>query len=137
MDECALWNSEIAGGGLSSNFCNNMSNSLWIYDVAGQHCGTFSSLGLDAWPKQLKGGPRHDIVLLSRSSQDEVTQAAILHFQDHLPLEYPSDREYYEEIFDTRNYRYKNDLAERVAVGQMHSDAWKEALQKPKLITLV
>lgn len=59
-----------------------------------------------------------------------MTQAAILHFQDHVPLEYPSDREYYEEIFDTRYYSYKkdwalnvmlvrweNDLVERVAVG--------------------
>ncbi|TVY12570.1 hypothetical protein LARI1_G009629 [Lachnellula arida] len=150
MDQCALWNSEIAGGGLSSYFCNNMSYSLWIYDDAGQHCGTFSSLGRDSWPKQRKDGPRHDIVLLSRSSQDKVTQAAILHFQDHLPLEYPSDREYYEEIFDTRHYRYKNDwalnvmlvrwendLVERVTVGQMHADAWKEAHQKSKLITLV
>ena len=56
-------------------------------------------------------------------------------------MEYPSDREYYEETFNTRHYKYKNDwalnvmlvlwqdgLAECVAVGQMHTDAWKEAL---------
>ena len=90
---------------------------------------------------QRKDSPLHDLVLLSRSSQDEVTQTAIQHFQDHLPLEYPSDREYYEETFNTRHYKYKNDwalnvmlvlwqdgLAECVAVGQMHTDAWKEAL---------
>lgn len=149
LDQCALWNSEIAGGGLSSYFRNNTSHSLWIYDVAGQHCGTFSSLELDAWPKQRKDGSRHDIVLLSRSSQGEVTQAAITRFEDHPPLEYPSASEYYEEIFDTRYYRYKsdwalnvmlvrweNDSAERVAVGQMHADAWKEALEKSKLIIL-
>ena len=150
MDQCALWNSKMDGGGLSSYFCNQMSHSLWIYNDAGQHRGTFSSLGRDSWPKQGKDGPRHDIVLLSRSSQHKVTQTAILHFQDHLPLEHPSEREYYEEIFDTRYYGYKNDwalnvmlvrwendLAERVAVGQIHADAWKKAYQKSKLITLV
>lgn len=150
MDQCALWNSEVPGGGLSNYFRNNMSQSLWIYDVAGRHCGTLPNVGLDAWPTQCKDSPLHDLVLLSRSSQDEVTLAAIQHFQDHLPLEYPSDREYYEEIFDTRYYKYKNDwalnvmlvrwkgdMAERVAVGQMHADAWKEAFQESRLITLV
>ena len=149
MDKCALWNSEIAGGGLGAYFCNKMSHSLWIYDIAGQHCGTFLGLGQDEWPTQRKDGLRHEIVLLSRSSQDEVTEAAILHFQDHLPLEYPSEREYYEEIYDTRHYRYKNDwalnvmlvrwendLAERVAVGQMHADTWKGAIQESRLIIL-
>lgn len=150
VDRCALWNSEIAGGGLSNYFRNHMSHSLWIYDVSGRHCGTFPGFGVHEWSTQFKNSLRYDMVLLSRNSQGEVTRTAIQHFQGHDLLEYPSDREYYEEIFDTRYYKYKsdwalnvmlvrweNDLAERVAVGHMHADAWNEALQEPKLIKLV
>ena len=150
MHQCALWNSEKAGGGLSNYFRNNLPHSLWIYDAAGQHCGTLFGLRLDAWLTQGNDGHRHDLILLSRSHQDEVTQTAIRRFQSHLPLEYPSDREYYEEIFDTRHYKYKSawglnimlvrwegGLAERVAVGQMHADAWNTTLQELKIITLV
>lgn len=150
IHHCALWNSKIAGDGLSDYFRHNASCSLWIYDVSGRHCGTLHGFERDAWLTSCNDNPRHDLVLLSRNSQDEVTQAAIQHFQDHLPLEYPSNKEYYEEIFDTGHYYYKKDwalnimlvrsnngLAERVAVGQMHTDAWNEELQEPSLITLV
>ncbi|KAJ6786759.1 hypothetical protein PWT90_11079 [Aphanocladium album] len=150
MDQCSLWISKITGGGLSHYFRNKIAHSLWIYDAAGQHCGTLPGFGLDARPMPGKDRPPHYLVLLSRSSQDEVTQSAIQHSQDHLPLEYPSEREYYEEIFDTRHYKYKNDwalnvmlvrwengLARRVAVGQLHADAWNKAFQESRLITLV
>lgn len=150
MNQCALKNDYKAGRDLSNYFRNQISHSLWIYDASGHHCGTIPSFGLDEWSTQLKNGIRCDLVLLSRSSQDEVTQTAIHQFQDHLPPEYPSAREYYEEIFDTRHYNYKEDwalnvmlvrwgngLAERVAIGQIHVDAWDEALQKSNLIILV
>ena len=150
MEQCALWDDQLAGGGLSSYFRNHMSHSLWIYNSAGHHCGTLCGIWPDEWSAQGKHGPRHDLVLLSHSNQDEVTQTTIQNYQDHLPLEYPSDREYYEEIFDTRHYKYKSDwalnimlvrwdngLAERVAVGQMHVDAWERTVQESKLITLI
>lgn len=149
LDQCALWNGEIAGGGLSSYFRNQVSHSFWIFDSAGQHCGTLPGIWPDEWPTREKEISRYDLVLLSRSAQDEVTETAWQDYKDYLPLEYPSDSEYYEEIFDTRHYKYKTDwalnimlirwgngLAERVAVGQMHVDAWKSPLEETKLITL-
>lgn len=79
-----------------------------------------------------------------------VTQATIVDSRHLLPLEYPSAREYYEEIFDTNHYTYKKDwalnvmlirwkdgFAERIPIGQLHADAWKDAHQNSKLITLV
>ncbi|KAH6646792.1 heterokaryon incompatibility protein-domain-containing protein [Truncatella angustata] len=150
IDQCALWNGDKAGINLSDYFRNNMSHSSWIYDSSGQHCGTLDAFKLDAEITPCKNYPRYDLVLLSRSGQGEVTQAAIEHFQDRLPPEYPFNVEYYEEIFDTRHYsyktdwalnimlvRWKNNLAERVAIGQMHVDSWNEALQESSLITLV
>ncbi|KAI5458909.1 heterokaryon incompatibility protein-domain-containing protein [Mariannaea sp. PMI_226] len=150
MDQCAWWNGDVAGGGLSSYFRNNMSSSLWVYDASGHHCGTLPGFGVDAWSAEGKNRLRHDLVLVSHCSQDEVTQSAMQDFQNNLPLEYPSDKEYYEEIFDARYYKYKSDwalnvilvrwkgtLAERVAVGQIHADAWDGTVQEVKLITLV
>lgn len=150
LDQCAVWDGELTGGGISNYSRNHTSFCSWIYDIAGKHCGTLAGLRPDMWPAQCKSGFRHDLVLLSRSSQREVTQGAVQDFQDCLPLEYPTATEYYEEIFDTRHYIYKNDwalnimlvrwengLAERVAVGQMHADAWNEDLQESRLITLV
>jgi hypothetical protein len=150
IDLSDLGSSEMSVKGFSYYFRNNISHSLWIYDAAGRHCGTFPGLSLDLLSVQTKESYRHDLVLLSHSVQDEVTETAIKHYKDHLPLEYPSHREYYEEIFDTSCYKFKpnwalnimlvrwdNGLAERVAVGQMHADAWKEAVQVSRLIKLV
>ncbi|KAK8085481.1 HET-domain-containing protein [Apiospora hydei] len=150
LDQCGLWDSEKAGSGLSRYFRNIASNSLWIYDGSGKHCGKLSGLSPDSWRAQCGDHhTRHELVLLSRSIQDEVTQAAIQAFRGGFPPEYASAWEYYEDVFDTRCYSYKRDwalnimlvrwedgVAERVAVGQMHADAWNEARQESKVITL-
>ncbi|KAL0943462.1 heterokaryon incompatibility protein [Colletotrichum truncatum] len=108
----------------------------WIYDKAGHHCGTLR--GIDFWISQYDK-ENWEIVLLSRSFQDEVTQADIDAYP-HLPLEYPSRTEYYEDIFDTSFFNYKTGWAlnimlvdrkgawvERLAIGQIHVDAWESA----------
>ncbi|KAK7932234.1 heterokaryon incompatibility protein-domain-containing protein [Apiospora marii] len=150
LDQCAVWDGDLAGGGISNYFRNHTSFCSWIYDAGGKHCGTLTGLRPDVWSAQCDSSSRHDLVLLSRSSQREVMQAAVQDFQEYLPPEYPTAREYYEEIFDTRHYIYKdnwalnimlvrweNGLAERVVVGQMHADAWNEDHQESSLITLV
>ncbi|KFA45491.1 hypothetical protein S40293_10281 [Stachybotrys chartarum IBT 40293] len=105
MDECALWENEMDGGGLSNYFRNQVSHSLWIFDAAGHHCGTFPSYRPNEFPLyDDNGGSHHEMILLSRSVQDEVSDLDVRDFQNHLPMEYPSAREYYEEIFDSRYY---------------------------------
>ncbi|KAJ4124393.1 hypothetical protein NW754_000090 [Fusarium falciforme] len=92
----------------------------------------------------------YEFVLLSRSDQDKIIQADVDGYRDHLPPEYPSADEYYEEIFDTSIYQYKGwwalnillverkgDLSQRLAVGQLHADAWDAARQKMKSFVLV
>ncbi|KAF2188869.1 hypothetical protein K469DRAFT_724234 [Zopfia rhizophila CBS 207.26] len=118
----------------SNSFRNALRCSLWIYDRDGHHCGTIQGTNLP-WV-QSRHTTHCEFVLLSRTDQDEVTQANIEVYRDNLPLEYHSSSEFYEGIFDTGRYRYKRwcalnillvewkgDFAERVAVRQMHSNA--------------
>ncbi|KAI3316514.1 HET-domain-containing protein [Xylariaceae sp. AK1471] len=124
----------------NSLYCN-----MWIYDKAGCHCGTLYGL-TESWTKE-HNRFQCELVLLARSDQDKVTDGDIEASKNHLPLEYMSSRQYYEEVFDTSSYGYrrswalnvmliewKESFAERIAVGQMHADAWDTALQKSKRI---
>ncbi|KAK7943328.1 HET-domain-containing protein [Apiospora aurea] len=109
---CALWDSEKADGGLSHYFRNIASNSVWICDGSGKHCGKLSGLSPDSWRAQCGDRhARHELVLLSRSIQDEVAQAAIEAFRGRFPPEYASAREYYEDVFDMDCYNYNKDWA--------------------------
>ncbi|KAK8044395.1 hypothetical protein PG993_004419 [Apiospora rasikravindrae] len=86
IDQCALWDSEKPGGGLSHYFHNIASNSLWIYDSSSKHCGKLSGLTSDSWRAHfMNQHSRHAFVLLSRSIQDEVTQAALDAFRGGFP----------------------------------------------------
>ncbi|KAF4986249.1 hypothetical protein FDECE_16050 [Fusarium decemcellulare] len=129
----------------SNSFINTLRGQLWIYDATGHHCGSLR--GPETWAPS--ADVVYEFVLLSRSDQDKVTQADVDGYRDNLPLEYPSAEEYYEEIFDTSVYghkqwwalnillvEWKGDLAERVAVGQLHVDAWPTS-QKMKSFVLV
>lgn len=130
--------------GVSSFFKRAIRGVTWIYDVAGHHCGTlwesFDSI-------KCRDTDLLEFVLLSHCDQDEVTQADIEAYQDRLPLEYPSSREYFEEIFDTARFERKpgwalnillveknGDFAERVAIGQIHVDAWN--MLRPEMNTV-
>lgn len=130
----------------SDSFTNSLRGQLWIYDAAGHHCGTLR--GFNSW----KPGPDaiYEFVLLSRSDQDKVIQADVDGYRDHLPLEYPSADEYYEEVFDASIYQHKRwwalnillverkgDLSQRLAVGQLHADAWHGCSLKMKTFVLV
>ncbi|KAI8660883.1 HET domain-containing protein [Fusarium keratoplasticum] len=130
----------------SDSFTNTLRGQLWIYDAAGHHCGTLR--GFNSWNPCPDSA--YEFVLLSRSDQDKIIQADVDGYRDHLPLEYPSADEYYEEIFDTSIYQYKSwwalnillverkeDLSQRLAVGQLHADAWDAAKQKMKSFVLV
>ncbi|RTE74076.1 hypothetical protein BHE90_011484 [Fusarium euwallaceae] len=130
----------------SDSFKNTLRGQLWIYDAARHHCGTLR--GFPSW--QPHPDSIYEFILLSRSDQDKVTQADVDGYRDHLPLEYPSADEYYEEVFDTSIYPYKSwcalnillverkgDLSQRIAVGQLHADAWDSTSQKMNRFVLV
>ncbi|KAF3804279.1 hypothetical protein GCG54_00000630 [Colletotrichum gloeosporioides] len=122
----------------SRYFRGNLTRAGWVYDSNGRHCGTLRGINFSKYHDQEKW----EIILLSRSDQDEVLQANIdATPSTDLPPEYPSAKEYYEEIFDTTAYKYRRWWAlnimlverkgmwvERVAVGQIHADAWESAL---------
>lgn len=123
-------------------------NQAWLSDTAGHHCGTLT--GIESWPpKHSYDITKYDLVLLSRSHQRVVTEADIKANLKHLPLEYPSSHEYYEEIFDTYHYpltedwsmnimlvEWKGEYAERVAIGQIHENAWERSNPQRKFIRL-
>ncbi|RSL69976.1 hypothetical protein CEP54_001941 [Fusarium duplospermum] len=130
----------------SDSFTNTLRGQLWIYDAAGHHCGTLR--GFASW--QPCSDSVYEFILLSRSDQDKVTQADVEGYRDRLPLEYPSANEYYEEVFDTSIYQYKSwcalnillverkgDLSQRLAVGQLHADAWDSTSQEMRSFVLV
>jgi hypothetical protein len=120
--------------------------SSWLYDNRGHHCGVIFGL----YPPSLSSiQSQCEIVELSRCDQDEITQADVDAYLDHLPPEYPSAAEYYGEIFDAAHYSYKRcwavnvlllewkgRVAERLAIGQIHADAWDKAHQGIKQIAL-
>ncbi|KAI3340374.1 HET-domain-containing protein [Ustulina deusta] len=121
--------------------------SMWIHDKAGRHCGTLYGL-TESWTQE-HDSTQCELVLLACSDQDKVTDADIETCKNHLPLEYPSSSQYYEQVFDTGSYGYRRwwafnimliewreSFAERVAIGQIHADAWDTALQKSKKIVL-
>ncbi|KAF3009218.1 hypothetical protein E8E14_008061 [Neopestalotiopsis sp. 37M] len=151
LKQTNLRNDEVAGGAKTrADLRRHYKFSVWIYDVNDQHCGTLHSCDVASKKKLDEKTHRHDLIMLSRCTQGQVTAACVQKNQNSLPLEYPSDREYYEEIFDTRHYCYKNEwainvmlvrwedgFAERVSVGQMHVDAWDESLQKSTVVTLI
>ncbi|EEU42846.1 uncharacterized protein NECHADRAFT_84122 [Fusarium vanettenii 77-13-4] len=130
----------------SDSFTNTLRGQLWIYDTAGHHCGTLR--GIDSWKPC--SNSVYEFVLLSRGDQDKIIQADVEIYRDHLPPEYPSADEYYEEIFDISIYQHssfwalnimlverKGDLSQRLAVGQLHVDAWDSTSQKTKRFFLV
>lgn len=123
-------------------------NQWWINDSTSHHCGTLT--GITSWPPSSYDITKYDVVLLSRSYQKVVTEASIKASLDHLPLEYPSSYEYYDEMFDPDHYpltedwsmnimlvEWKGECAERVAIGQIHVNAWKKLGSERKLVLLV
>ena len=133
----------------SDFFENRLRGCLWVYGSSGQHCGTIKGMSSDDLPEEMDD---YALVLLSASDQDRVSQADVEAYRDRLPPEYPSSKEYYEEIFDTKTYGYKEcwalnvllvrwldgeSVAERVAVGQIHADAWVRMHPQQKAIVLV
>lgn len=130
----------------SDFFRNSIRSHLWIYDSMHQHCGTIRGMSSGELPAEIDD---YALVLLSVIDQEEVSPADVATYRDHLPLEYPSSEEYYEEIYDTKHYsykdcwalnillmRWKDSVAERMAVGQMHADAWDRAHQQQRAIIL-
>jgi hypothetical protein len=128
---------------------NWLFNKVWIYDSANHHCGTMT--GLESWPLSSNFQmAKYELVLLSRCHQMVITKEHIESNLNRLPLEYPSSQEYYDEIFDTYHYRptvdcaanimlieWKgDDYAVRIAIGQIHVDAWENTDAKKKLVRL-
>ncbi|KAF4837660.1 hypothetical protein CGCSCA4_v011867 [Colletotrichum siamense] len=130
----------------SPYFRGNLTCAGWLYDSNGRHCGTLRGINFSEHHDQEKW----EMILLSRNDQDEVLQADIdATPSTNLPLEYPSAKEYYEEIFDTTAFKYrrwwalnimlverKGSWVERVAVGQVHADAWESALGRSSTQTI-
>ncbi|KFY24758.1 hypothetical protein V491_02032 [Pseudogymnoascus sp. VKM F-3775] len=123
-------------------------NKMWIYDIENHHCGTLS--GREPSQDNLSDDiSKHELILLSRCYQDVVTDADIETSLDRLPTEYPQSQEYYQAAFDTSRYVPTMDWALnvmlverregyyiRMAVGQIHSDAWEKAGPCKKLVRL-
>ena len=120
----------------------------WIFDGNGRHCGTLYGLR-STWTKS--HNPRLcELILLSSFSQGEVKPEDINAHRANLPLEYPSSEDYYNEVFDTSHYKYtkcwaynimliewNGKFAMRVAIGQIHVDAWAALGSPTKMIALV
>ncbi|KIM96766.1 hypothetical protein OIDMADRAFT_204534 [Oidiodendron maius Zn] len=131
-----------------SRFRRGFSNQAWLYDTAGHHCGTLT--GIESWPPEHSyDTKKYDLVLLSWSYQRVVTEADIKASLKHLPLEYLSSHEYYDEIFDTYHYQvtedwsrnimlieWRGEYAERVAIGQIHANAWERSNPQRKVVRL-
>ena len=107
--------------------------------------------GLESWPLSSNFQmAKHELVLLSRCHQKVITKEDIESSLNRLPLEHPSSQEYYDEIFDTYHYKptvdwaanimlieWKgDDYAVRIAIGQIHVDAWENIDAKKKLVRL-
>lgn len=152
LKQTNLRNDEGADGVKSRRlqFIRHSKYSVWIYDVDGQHCGTLHQFDAASKKTLDEKTYRHDLIMLSKSTQGQVTAADFQIYRNHLTEEYSSERDYYEEIFDTHHYCYKSEwainvmlvrwkdgFAERVSAGQMHVDAWNESLQKSTVITLI
>lgn len=133
---------------LSSKLKHYFFNQGWIYDTASHHCGTL--IGIESWPPDpAHETSKYELLLLSRCHQKIVTAADIEANLDRLPPEHPSHQEYYDEIFDTCYYtptedwamnimlvEWKGDYAVRVAVGQIHADAWENSNPQRKFVRL-
>jgi hypothetical protein len=122
--------------------------NLWIFDDDGRHCGIFYGL-LSTWA-DFHNPSLCELILLSSFCQTEVKQEDINAYRASLPREYPSSNDYYNEISDTSQFRHMScwannimliewsgSLARRVAVGQIHVDAWRALGSSTKLIALV
>ncbi|KAI1332853.1 heterokaryon incompatibility protein-domain-containing protein [Xylariaceae sp. FL0255] len=133
--------------GISDFFKTRLMQDLWVYDNAGHHCGTFKNMNRSS--ATLAEITSLELVLLSRSDQDEIREADVEKCRDRLPPEYPSSLEYYQEVFDTTHYRYKRwwnlnimllkwegGVAQRIGVGFMHTDAWDKQTEVVKEIVL-
>jgi hypothetical protein len=123
-------------------------HNAWIFDGKGRHCGTLHGL-YSNWTN-FHNPHLCELILLSSFSQKEVKPEDIEAHRDSLPLEYPSSDDYYNEIFDTLHYKYTNswaqnillvewsgNLARRVAIGQIHVDAWTTLGSLTKMIALI
>jgi hypothetical protein len=79
---------------------------IQIYDSKGLRCGNLH--GIDSVLENSYDSSLCEFILLSRCNQKEISQTDVSKYQDSLPLEYPSSREYYEQTFDTNSYQYKS-----------------------------
>lgn len=92
---------------------------------------------------------KYDLVLLCWSQKKVVTEANIKSNLKGLPLEDPSSQEYYDQMFDTYHYpltedwsmnvmlvQWKGEYAKRVAIGQIHADAWERSNPRRKFVRL-
>ncbi|XPS69004.1 hypothetical protein M3J09_001284 [Ascochyta lentis] len=122
-------------------------NDAWILDGNGRHCGTLYGLR-STWTK-FHNPDLCELILLSNFSQREVKPEDVDAHRASLPLDCPSSHDYYNEVFDTFHYKYTEfwaqnimlvewveHLATRVAVGQIHIDAWAALGSSTKLIAL-
>ncbi|KFY27548.1 hypothetical protein V493_03429 [Pseudogymnoascus sp. VKM F-4281 (FW-2241)] len=123
-------------------------NKVWVYDIEDHHCGTLT--GDESLQANLGDDiSKYELILLSRCYQDVVTDADIEANSDRLPPEHPRSQEYYQAVFDTSRYvptvdwalnvmlvERKESYFLRVAVGQIHGDAWKKAGPCKKLVWL-
>jgi hypothetical protein len=125
-----------------------MKYNVSIYDRDGRRCGAL--YGLDSTWTQFHDPNLCELVLLSRCGQDEVCPADIVAHQDRLPPEHPSSGDYYNQIFDTSCFGYtefwalnvmliawEGRFATRVAIGEIHVDAWKATPSSVKMIALI
>ena len=119
----------------------------WIYDNDHHHCGTLYGANTD-WPRD-HDVPSCELILLSRCRQEEITAADIDEHRHELPPEYLSSSDYYRDVFDTSIFEYaeiwainvmliesKGEFSRRIAVGQMHSDALRNASGYTRIVTL-
>jgi hypothetical protein len=119
-----------------------------IYDSGQHRCGTLT--GFDHSWIQSHDLSNCELVLLSYSQQRVVTDTDVQRSIDRLPLEYPSATDYYDEVFDAKYYssterwamnvmlvEWIDGLAYRLAIGQLHRDAWEKSNRCRKMIMLV
>ena len=119
----------------------------WVYDNNHHHCGTLYGAPID-WPHH-QDVSSCEFVVLSRCRQDEVTSKDIEEHRHQLPPEYLSSSDYYGDVFDTSVFKYAEDWAvnvmliesklgfsRRIAIGQIHSDALKDAFGYARIVVL-
>lgn len=120
-----------------------------MYDRTDRRCGAFMQADVSQIRTFVQEGCQLDLVLLSRSRQENWEKDD--RSRGGLITPPGGDVEpYYEDIFHPRYYqhkpewalnvmlvKWKGNSAERVAIGQIHVDAWNEAPTVLKAIVLI